>query len=172
MAPFFNTAASLIFGTLSAASDYARGWGKNIKWVSLKEGQRLAKESNKPAMIVIHKTWCRACKALKPRFAASSEISKLSNDFIMINVEDDEEPKQAEFKPDGGYIPRILFMDPAGNVLPEQTNPNSSQWKYFYGETQSILESMRRVLKTMPTPVRGGNQRNITRPSPMRYRAN
>jgi len=172
MAPFLNTAASLIFGTLSAATDYARGWGKNIKWVSLKEGQRLAREQNKPAMIVIHKTWCRACKALKPRFAASNEISKLSSDFVMINVEDDEEPKNAEFKPDGGYIPRILFMDASGQVLPEQTNHNSTQWKYFYGETQSILESMRRVLKAPSNTTRQSNQRTVTRPSPMRIRAN
>jgi len=162
MAPFFATAASVLFGTVQAASDLARGWGKNIKWVSLKEGQKLAKEQNKPAMIVIHKTWCRACKALKPRFAASSEIAKMSNDFIMINVEDDEEPRNSEFKPDGGYIPRILFMDASGKVIPEQVNPNSTQWKYFYGETQSIVESMRRVSKLTsdlrpkrPVPPRG-----------------
>jgi len=152
MAPFLLNAATWICGTVSAASELARGWGKNIKWVSLKEGQRLSKELNKPAMIVIHKTWCRACKALKPRFAANNEITKLSNDFIMINVEDDEEPKNAEFKPDGGYIPRIIFMDPNGQVMTEQTNPNSTQWKYFYGETGSILEAMKVVSQKFDGP--------------------
>ncbi|XP_005101514.1 thioredoxin domain-containing protein 12 isoform X2 [Aplysia californica] len=147
MASYLTQAANLVFGSLSAATEYARGWGRNIQWVSMKEGQRLAREQNKPAMVVIHKTWCRACRALRPRFANSRDIEKLSNEFIMINVEDDEEPKTSEFKPDGGYIPRILFMDPYGNVLQEVRNEGSTRWKYFYGETGSILDSMKRVLK-------------------------
>lgn len=149
MAPSLLTPlAGFVLGSLSAAADYARGWGRNIQWVTLEEGQKMAKAQNKPAMIVIHKTWCRACRALRPRFANSQDIAKLSNEFIMINVQDDEEPRDPEFKPDGGYIPRILFMNSNGTVIPEVNNPNGeSRWKYFYGETGSILSSMYRTLK-------------------------
>ena len=53
----------------------------------------------------------------------------------MINVHDDEEPKNGDkWKPDGGYIPRILFVDPdTGDVIKdaiyEHGNP---KYKFVY----------------------------------------
>ena len=44
------------------------------------------------------------------------------NLYFKVNTADDDEPKGAQFTPDGGYIPRILFMDLDGNVMRDEIN--------------------------------------------------
>jgi hypothetical protein len=43
--------------------------------------------------------------------AANQEILTLAKSFIMVNVADDEEPRDAGWHPDGSYIPRVFFYD-------------------------------------------------------------
>ena len=38
------------------------GFGEHFNWQSFDQGLAEAKETNKPVMLVIHKTWCGACK--------------------------------------------------------------------------------------------------------------
>ena len=47
--------------------------------------------------------------------------------------QDDEEPQDDKYAPDGGYIPRVLFLDPKGEVHADVTNRNGNpKYKYFY----------------------------------------
>ena len=55
----------------------------------------------------------RTLAALKKTFQQSNArkaFKTLSQHFIMVNTEDDEEPFEDEYKPDGKYIPRLLFL--------------------------------------------------------------
>uniref|UniRef100_A0A7S0VUY9 Thioredoxin domain-containing protein n=1 Tax=Hemiselmis tepida TaxID=464990 RepID=A0A7S0VUY9_9CRYP len=125
-----------------------RGFGDTINWVSFSEGIAEAEATQKPAMVVIHKSWCGACKALGPKVAGNSEIAELAKDFVMINVHDDEEANTTEkFKPDGGYIPRVIFFDGLhGEVLLDNINKGGNpSYKYFHTGAESIVASMKEV---------------------------
>lgn len=62
----------------------------------------------------------RLISALKKAFqqaSAQKAFTALSKYFVMVNTVDDEEPWEEEYKPDGKYIPRILFLGELSNVL-------------------------------------------------------
>jgi len=43
-------------------ADLSHGLGDHIDWHTLEKGQELAEKEGKPLMLIIHKTWCGACR--------------------------------------------------------------------------------------------------------------
>jgi len=102
-------------------------------------------------MIVFHKSWCGACKALGPQIAANAEIGSLGSDLVMINVHDDEDPNDPKYSPDGGYIPRVLFTDPHGTVLTDLINEGGNpKYKYYYSDPASLVRAMKKAIQLTP----------------------
>uniref|UniRef100_A0A914YYS5 Thioredoxin domain-containing protein n=1 Tax=Panagrolaimus superbus TaxID=310955 RepID=A0A914YYS5_9BILA len=130
----------------------AHGLGDDIEWVKWEDAIEKALEENKPIFLLIHKTWCHACKALKKTMQQSNArkaFKKLSEYFVMVNTEDDEEPFEEEYRPDGKYIPRLLFLDKNGDLISEIKNKKAEykNYAYYYSSPADILNSMKDVLR-------------------------
>ena len=127
----------------------SNGLGDHIDWQTWSKGLSLAKVNQKPLMVILHKSWCPACKSLKPKFEGSKTIEKLSARFVMINAKEGEEPiEDPKFNIDGGYIPRVIFLDSESNVLADIINESGNpQYKYYHMNAESIIKSMQKVLQ-------------------------
>ncbi|CEF59760.1 Thioredoxin-like fold domain-containing protein [Strongyloides ratti] len=130
----------------------SHGFGEDIDWVSWDNAIELAEQQEKPIFLLVHKTWCHACKSLKKTLESSNArkaFKILSKYFIMVNTEDDEEPYEDEYRPDGKYIPRLVFLDKNGDLLEQFINKRGEQknYKYYYSTPADIVASMKSVLK-------------------------
>ncbi|XP_034042995.1 anterior gradient 1 [Thalassophryne amazonica] len=116
----------------------ARGWGKDINWLSnYEEGLSEVVNGKKPMMVIHHKEDCMFSQALKKEFVADKTIQKMAEeDFIMLNVVEDTGDKN--MAPDGYYVPRILFVDPSLTVRDDITGRYSNH-RYTYEPTDMKL---------------------------------
>ena len=80
---------------------------------------------------------------------ARKAFKALSEYFVMVNTVDDEEPFEEEYRPDGKYIPRLLFLDKNGDLLPDIKNKKAEykNYSYYYSSPADILNSMKDVLR-------------------------
>uniref|UniRef100_A0A915D1C8 Uncharacterized protein n=1 Tax=Ditylenchus dipsaci TaxID=166011 RepID=A0A915D1C8_9BILA len=79
---------------------------------------------------------------------ARKAFKRLSENFVMVNTADDDEPFEEEYRPDGKYIPRLLFLDKNGDPLLQVKNKKAEykNYAYYYSSPADILNSMKEVL--------------------------
>jgi len=125
----------------------ANGFGDAIAWRNLDEGLREAKAEGRPLMLVVHASWCPRCQELKPAFA-EPRLRELSEQFVMVNADQDQTPAALGFAPDGSYIPRVLFIDPTtGSADESLQNPGRERYHYYYGPQDDLPAMMEKALE-------------------------
>jgi protein-disulfide reductase (glutathione) len=130
-----------------AATAPSHGFGEAIAWRHLDEGLRQAKSEGRPLMLVVHASWCSQCKALKPVFS-EERLRALSEQFVMVNVDQDQTPAAFGYAPDGSYIPRVLFIDPSTGTADESLqNPRRERYHYYYGPQDDLPAMMEKALE-------------------------
>lgn len=60
-----------------------------------------------------------------------------------MNTSDDEEPTEDLYKPDGGYIPRIIFLDSAGKRI--DVGSGNPKYSAFFAEPRQIADALRKA---------------------------
>ena len=136
-----------------SADGGGRGFNDNIGWTDAmkctEENLAAARAANpgKPHLVLVHKTWCGACKALKRAWKDDAAIEELSSKFVMTNCEDDEEPDGEKWTPDGGYIPRLMFVGDDGDLLEVINEKGNPQYKYYYSSPAQVTAAMESALE-------------------------
>ncbi len=116
---------------------------EQIEWHDFEAGMALSRSTLRPVCLVFTADWCPHCKRYA-RVFASPTIAAAAKRFVMIRVDvDANEDVSTRYSPDGGYIPRTVFLDPEGKLADVHAPRTSS--KYFYDENDpsSLLTGMR-----------------------------
>lgn len=85
----------LLAHTFSINGDF----DNKFNWKLLEEGLDEAKSEKKPAIIIIHKSWCPSSLSFAKRFSSSSDIRSLMQKYVFISLMDDDEPLDDKFSP-------------------------------------------------------------------------
>jgi thioredoxin-like negative regulator of GroEL len=154
--------ASLLLALLMLASpaaarapELADVWnGAEIAWHDMGSGVKEAIRTGKPVLIVFHATWCEVCRHFRAVFKDAA-IVEASRDLVMILIDVDKQPDvNGAFAPDGGYVPRTVFLDAEGNVNDALQSANP---KYRYSadvdRPDELLSLMRRAAKGAEKPI-------------------
>uniref|UniRef100_T1I5C7 Thioredoxin domain-containing protein 12 n=1 Tax=Rhodnius prolixus TaxID=13249 RepID=T1I5C7_RHOPR len=140
---------SLIIQWVQAKNNNEEWFGTRIRFLDMEEGLAMAKELQRPIMVIVHHELCDACKVFRPLIGNSDPIVELSSYFVMVGVEEDLVPKSLRI--DGNYTPRVVFLDPDGQVVPEFYNKlGNPRHKYYYPNERSVLFTMKQVLTHFP----------------------
>lgn len=71
-----------------------------------------ALKSEKPVLAVFYVDWCGYCLKFMPKFSILSKIYKDKYNFVMINVEENENPKKVLETYGIGGFPTVYILDP------------------------------------------------------------
>merc|ERR1712146_411467 len=96
-------------------------------------------------MLFIHTAWCPKCKSVKPEFA-DQRVVDLSSNFVMVELNQDNVPDLDErYKAMGGYVPRVLFVDPSSGDLMDVKSSFNANYPYFVLRAEHLVDVMKKA---------------------------
>ena len=136
---------------LSTAAQAGGDWNDDgIAWRPFDDGLAEAGKTGKPICLVVYTDWCPHCTNYS-RLFHDAEIEKLSRDFVMVRLnQDDDRQITDRYGPDGLYVPRTMFLGADGELDPALKIPRA-KYVYFYdehdpGPLRAALKAARRKL--------------------------
>lgn len=123
-------------------------WDTPIQWTPWDSAVAKATAENKPICLVVYADWCPKCRALAPLFK-DPKLLAAANDAVMVLQNHDEKPDWLDqrFGEFGNYVPRIFFLDKAGNVDRSITSGHP-RFPYFYRANPEGLSQLVGSLQT------------------------
>jgi thioredoxin-like negative regulator of GroEL len=156
---------SLLFALVLAAApasarppELADAWnGAEIVWHDMASGVKESMRTGRPALMVFHATWCSICRHFRAVFKDPAVV-EASRSLVMILIDVDKQPDlNGAFAPDGGYVPRTVFVDSEGNIYHDLQSANP-QYRYSadVDGPEELLSLMKKaaahVIKDAPVP--------------------
>ena len=142
--PFVRFALAGVLLAALAVPARAHDWNDaNVAWKSLDDGLALAKKDGKPVCLVVYTEWCPHCANYSKVFHDATVVAR-SKQLVMVRLDQDKEKERTQkYAPDGGYIPRTMFLAPDGTLAADVHAPRP-QYQYFYDEKDpaSVLAGM------------------------------
>jgi protein-disulfide reductase (glutathione) len=134
-----------------AAPAAAHDWNDGaIAWKPLDEALALAKREKKPVCLVVFTEWCPHCKNYAKVFH-DPKVVETAKRLVMVRLDQDADKERAKaYAPDGGYIPRTIFLAPDGSPATSVHAPRD-KYRYFYDENDpaSVRAGMEKALATL-----------------------
>lgn len=131
----------------------AHDWNDEaVAWKSLDDGLALAKKDQKPLCLIVYTEWCPHCANYSKVFHDPKIVEK-AKQFVMVRLDQDKNKATTDkYAPDGGYIPRTVFLAPDGTLAADVHAPRP-QYQYFYDEKDpaSVLAGMDAALAKLGT---------------------
>ena len=122
-------------------------WQDDLTWLSWADARAKSAAEGKSICLVIYADWCPRCRELAPIFA-DPEVAKLAKGLIMVRQDQDARPDWLQqFSDLGGYVPRVFFFGPDGNLRRDIKSPHP-RYPYFYTPrgADALTRSMRAAL--------------------------
>ena len=132
--------------SLSINTSYEDIFNSIFKWQPYSPSFEIPSRLPKPVMIIFYGEKCFASSRFKKELINSPAVIQLSDNFTMVKIERNQDPKLRRYRKNGVYYPRVYFISNTG-VLLQGINGPDTDYKFYFATADELLEAMKKVLE-------------------------